>query len=626
MPKPRLEKTPADYVAIAIGPVLIMLLVGSLVFFLAEVATRGAAVGTFHWILAWYTLATVLISRIGIEQGRGYAAGYGLALGAVTSLVIVRLVNAYVPLALLLLGVVWWATGKLVWDCTLIDDQQDASGQGLLQASGLETAADGGPDDQANAPRSQPGGDSSNEADATNPAGTAKSADRSFWTRIADRLSNAPLEGGSRNRKPHAPGVWVVYFSLAALPLFGLGQLVIPADAGESRSFAFRMLLLYVASALALLVTTSFLGMRRYLRQRKLKMPTSVTRSWLATGGALILAIMVVCLLIPRPQAAYSLTHAVDGLATKIDKASRNAFVKGEAGEGDGKRIGDRDEEIDRGEGGGNAGKEDERGGGGGKKQPGGDGDGKAKKGGGKQKGKGNAGKQNNQKGNQKQKQNKNNAQGGGEKQNGKQNDGENPNDQNRGRNAERGGQRNDSANNSSSSTARPPGWIGSTVKWIIYGLLAVAVVVLCVKYREQIAAGLRRFLADLRNLFARKPKPDASGGESSGEAGAVKPRPRPFSSFANPFSTGSASQMPIEALIAYTFEAMEAWAYDQGVDRRYEQTPVEFANELGEQTPGFAKDAAQVARLYTRANYSDRKPTDRCRAVLEQAWRTMQR
>ena len=62
-------KTLADYMVIGISPVLVMLLVGSLSFFLTEVFYRGAAVASVRWVLFWFVLAVVLVSRMGIEQG-----------------------------------------------------------------------------------------------------------------------------------------------------------------------------------------------------------------------------------------------------------------------------------------------------------------------------------------------------------------------------------------------------------------------------------------------------------------------------------------------------------------------------------------------------------------------------
>ncbi len=88
----------------------------------------------------------------------------------------------------------------------------------------------------------------------------------------ADEATTRRPGGGGwwrRSRGKHTPGVWVLYFSLAALPLFGIGQHWVPAADVGRRRYVFSLLLVYVASALALLVTTSFLGLRRYLRQRR---------------------------------------------------------------------------------------------------------------------------------------------------------------------------------------------------------------------------------------------------------------------------------------------------------------------------------------------------------------------
>ena len=69
----RPKKTAADYAAIAIGPVLIMGLVGSLAFFLMEVSYAGDYSGSVRWVLFWFVLASVLVSRISIEQGSAWA-------------------------------------------------------------------------------------------------------------------------------------------------------------------------------------------------------------------------------------------------------------------------------------------------------------------------------------------------------------------------------------------------------------------------------------------------------------------------------------------------------------------------------------------------------------------------
>ena len=52
-------------------------------------------------------------------------------------LYLVRIHPAFI-MGLILLGIVWWCAHKLTWDCTLIDEDEDASGGGLLETVGKE--------------------------------------------------------------------------------------------------------------------------------------------------------------------------------------------------------------------------------------------------------------------------------------------------------------------------------------------------------------------------------------------------------------------------------------------------------------------------------------------------------
>ena len=76
--KPR--QSLADYVTIALSPLLIMALVGSLVFFLLEILYVGQYSGRLQWTLFCFVFAMVLIARISIEQGYERAGLYGIAL------------------------------------------------------------------------------------------------------------------------------------------------------------------------------------------------------------------------------------------------------------------------------------------------------------------------------------------------------------------------------------------------------------------------------------------------------------------------------------------------------------------------------------------------------------------
>lgn len=294
--KPR--KTLADWLVIGLSPVLVMLLVGSLAFFLIDVFYRGGAVASVRWVLAWFVLAVVLVTRISIEQGPGAAMTYGVLLGLVTWGYLVRVHPAYL-LGAVLLAVVWWCAHQLTRDCTLVDEDEDASGEGLL----------------------------------------ANLAPPTWLAWLRKKVTPAPADPEKTEQKaatPHAPGRWVVWFSAAALPLFGLGQMLLPAGDLAARSAGFQCLFVYVAAALGLLLTTSFLGLRRYLRQRYLTMPPALAWGWVRFGIGLAAFVLLGALLLPRPgftTAWQALSYRVD---TQLRRASDYALQFNPHGQGPG--------------------------------------------------------------------------------------------------------------------------------------------------------------------------------------------------------------------------------------------------------------------------------------------------
>ena len=263
--------TAADYIAKAACPVLIMVLVGSLALFVQEATYSGPHELRLKWLIFWCVLAIVGISRIAIEKSPAYAGMYALALGLVGYLFVTRFFE--IPLVgWFILAVIWWCTNKLVYDCTLIDDKDDASGEGLLGVAGIDET--GGPEVGAAA------------------ASTKNKQKLPLWKRV---FTNAR----ARNEQPHAPGLWVLYFSLAALPVFGFGQPLMTRYGTDG--FGMFLMLVYLVAAIGLLLLTSFLGLRRYLRQRRLKMPGAMATRWIMTGASILMLVLLVSLFLPRP-------------------------------------------------------------------------------------------------------------------------------------------------------------------------------------------------------------------------------------------------------------------------------------------------------------------------------------
>src|SRR3954453_6404529 len=137
----RSPETLADYLVVAIAPALIMLLVGSLMWFLVEVFYQGEFKWRLLWVMAMFVMGIVSVARISMESGMERASLFGGPFAAVIALAVMKFASDGLIIAGPLMILVWWAAHKLTWDCTLTDDTQDASGQGLLQQMGLDSSA-----------------------------------------------------------------------------------------------------------------------------------------------------------------------------------------------------------------------------------------------------------------------------------------------------------------------------------------------------------------------------------------------------------------------------------------------------------------------------------------------------
>lgn len=658
----RLHKTLADYLVIAVSPVLIMLLVGSLVFFLLEVFYRGHWTGRLEYIMGLFVMATVLIGRISIEEGMERAVGFAIPLALVSLVAINRFVQFQGALAGLsgfinsgLLGLVWWSSHRLTWDCTVIDEREDDSGEGLLQTVGLDTGGrpprsevDDGARQLAIARRRADNGedlgsigDNGAEAEEEPEGVTSREApQQSWWQRWVER-----------SRRPHAPGVWVVYFSLAALPLFGVGQMFIPsADAGAKQA-AFKLLCVYVASGLGLLLTTSFLGLRRYLRQRRLEMPVEMAATWIAMGSLLIVGIMAFAAILPRPNAEYALAEMSLGVDSPDQKPSRygvgNDGVRDDQG-----KAGTQPEPGEEPKAAGPGEKDPQATGGKDKEQSGGGEQGKQGQQGGQQKdsqGKSEAnqkpGEQSQQE-KQTQQNERNLSQGESQKDGAKDGDrsqesrqqqdarsdqdnrqdsrkqppeGRQPGSQQQQQQKPAAGDPDEAKTAESQALENRQGqfrdlfklprlalweWLLLLLKWTIWIVLLAVVIYWLWTHGEQVREFFRQLAAMWAELLAwlsgkRRP---AEGETADAAAG---PTHRPFSAYPDPFLTGHADEWPIEQLVRYSFEALEAWAQENGCPRTPEQTPHEFAEQIAAQVPSLAREARRLAGLYSRVAYA---------------------
>jgi len=623
MSSDRHNQTLADYVALAISPALIMGLVASLVFFLLNVLYAGDYVERMRWILFFFVFGAVLIARMTmLDDTSSRAVLYGVPLGFLTWLGMqmfveypeeggIREISFLLNIGLI--GLIWWCAHRLTWDCTNINEETEVNAEGLLQAAGLEG--------QASAPTPNAG----NEEEK--PPLSESWLQR--WRRYREE----------RNKK-RTLGVWIVYFSLAALPLFGLGQALIPAEDVERRSTSFWLMIVYVGCGLGLLLTTCFLSLRRYLRQRRLQMPAAMTGVWLTAGGLLIAALLLLGAVLPRPNAEYSL-FSLSAAKSPKRGASNYAMKGGRSGEGEGRPGADDPE-----------GKKSDADSGGDKGQQKGERGAATKQG---QKGSGNQNGKSNQKGdsqgqnkgqgqqsqNNGQNQNKGDPSSGrdrpAEKSNGKQARGYNDKRDSSDQRGQRSDKESPERSGSRSSPQMSPsalrdvvGRIAPVLKWIVFALLGLAVLFFALRSGLQFLANFtdwaRRLLDALRNFWANL----FGGGrrtteeEEQPEREEQKLREQPFASFDNPFAGGPIG-MAMPELIRYTFAAAQAWARERDLGRQPGETPLEFAARIGAEVPALEADLDCLAILYARAVYARGGLPGDSAAVLRQFWQRLE-
>ncbi len=618
MPVTREKPTFVDWVVTALSPILVMLMVGSLSFFLVEVLYSGQYSTRLISTLFFFVIGAVLIARISIEQGSKKAWMYGLFLGAAAMLAFQAFVEypsastrALSPVInLFLIAVVWWSANKLTWDCTHLDEDRKSSGRGVLDAAGLDAslpvnaAQERVREKQGDTPEID---DEVSKAEAKkrkkDPAGMAGWLAR--WNRYREH----------QKLKPHTPGTWVVYFSLAAFPLFGLGQSLIPADDAERRRATFMQMAVYVGSGLMLLVTTSLLGVRKYLRERNAKIPAQLTLGWLGIGAATVAGFLILGAFLPRP---HSETPLIDiNYSTKQDRSASKFAQKtndGAAGKGEGKEG----NKTEAGKDAKASGKNGEKGGNAGEK---GDGGGKGKDQGGKNKAEGKDGKQG---------EGEKNEQGKQGEQKDNQADGDQKAKDADGKTEEK--QSSEQGNSTRETLSKISESIGSFLKWIVWIVIAIAVIVgiaiFFLKYLAPFTEWARNLLDWLRGLFAKKTK---EGGvrsdEDQAEAEEKAYRPPPFSDFENPFDSGRAKRMTLPQLIEYSFAAMDSWAWDHDLGRKSNETPNEFARRIAEDCEDLELLGPQLATLYVRALYSNTElPAVEAIKTLQKFWREIER
>jgi hypothetical protein len=315
-----------------------------------------------------------------------------------------------------------------------------------------------------------------------------------------------------------------------------------------------------------LLVTTSFLGLRRYLRQRYLRMPAAVALSWLKWGLLVALVILAAAFFLPRPGANQAWTGLRYQIDTRLRQASQFAAKDNPPGQGKG-RAGNQS--------GGNQG----------------------------------AG---NQSGNDQSSGSQGENKTAGQQQSGQPAQGQSPSS---------------APSAQPAAGAVLTGQAGSIYQFLRTSLQIVAALVavwwlfrcrfLLLEIGRSLIAGIVAFFQQALLLMPRRPARPR-------QPEAPRPKQRRLADYKNPFFAAREYSLPPADIVLYTYEFVRDWAREQGIELHPEQTAREFCREMAERSPALAGPYRRLSFLYAYAAYSQSMPARCDLDPLKEIWRQL--
>ena len=314
-----------DYLVGTIGLCFIVCMMVAFSFFVLARASLSSEWTSHHWLVFWEIFGTVLVCKMFLTDALYRVAGrYAFMFGMVTWIPFagVAVINGEMKLASLatiFMAVVGWLTYKITWDVTDLGERLTDE-DGYLASIGIKRELN---------PGSQSVSDS--WGDTREIAGDYNFEAEEVLSDLANQKNSKPKKPtGSKGR-----GVWVLYFLLASVPIFGLAGGTSGSSDPKLPGYYALCLIAYLGSCVGLLMATCFLTVRKDLRRRHLGMPLFTSMFWMISGGLVLGLCFLVAFLLPRPQ---GITDPVSWVASRNyqNKASEYAQNSKDAGKGQG--------------------------------------------------------------------------------------------------------------------------------------------------------------------------------------------------------------------------------------------------------------------------------------------------
>lgn len=166
---------------------------------------------------------------------------------------------------------------------------------------------------------------------------------------------------------------------------------------------------------------------------------------------------------------------------------------------------------------------------------------------------------------------------------------------------------------------------IANNMKWLFAAIVLVVILVLVWRYRDQLAESWRQFCQQWKDfwdrLFGRRN--DRGAIEATVQVKEKKLLPK-FTAYKDPFESGEWQRWPPKQLLAYTFDAFEAWGRDLACPREADLTPSEYAKQVSRHDREVGRAAGKLADLYAEVAYSQNPPTRQSTESIRGFWQVM--
>jgi hypothetical protein len=577
-----------DQLVSTIGLVLIVFLMVSLTFFILARFSLSSKWTSSNWLLFWEVLATVLVSRMFlIDDLKKVVGGYSFVLGMVI----------WVPFALIgeveILGIVTalmifvgWFTYKITWDVTDLGEREEDE-DGLLASVGLKKELNPG-----NKKASDSWGDTREES-------------TEFNYEAEEVLAELATEKPRKVKGGKGRGVWVLYFLFGSIPVFGLGGSTQNSTDPNLGKYFLLCLCIYLASCIALLMSTSFLTIRSDLRRRNLSMPLFTAGFWLFSGLFLLISCFVFASLLPRPQGfldpiALVLSKGQD----KDQNASKYAKSSEKSGKGEGnpgEKEGDKGSPKD------------------GNQKTSKPAEDKENKGASKQSAKGGSDsgeKGSSKEGAQKSAQAKNNESKSDTRKNA-------------------GNQKSSATPNQEPPSLPPPSFnipgldkIMAALEVILKVVFAVGTflfVLYVIVYKMSFSFGWADDLLNwFRNLFDWMDRSEKKKKQADAAGSSIADETLPFDEFDNPFDRKDWQKSSLRELTGYTWKALLAWCKSQNIRIPRGCTPSELEDIISNEMPRIEPAYYAFQQVLLNVQYSNNNDDPKGVATTQNLWRHM--